>query len=371
MRVFRVAFILVLLAACAPRAELGFADAPAPGADLRTVFVGTTRVADEETGHPARGRTLQERFARYDIAIPTEREIGTATWPRPGQQLDPRRHFSAVDSVLYTDAAAFRAGLARALTREPHGMREAVIFVHGFNTTFAEGLYRVAQLAHDYDLPAVPVHYAWPSAANPLGYVYDRDSALYARDGLERLIVETVAAGAERVVLVGHSMGAHLLMEALRQIAIADERAVLRRIGGVVLISPDIDVEVFHAQAGRIGRLPQPFVIFTSQRDRALQLSARLTGQRDRLGNVTDVEEVAELEVTLLEVGAFTSGTGHFTVGTSPALMHLLGNIGAVDAAFGLDNTGRPGFLPFTILTVRNATQIVLFPVSALADATQ
>ena len=231
--------------------------------------------------------------------------------------------------------------------------------------TFTEGLYRIAQLRHDLEIPGVALHYSWPSAAEPLGYVYDRDSAMFARDGLEKLIRETIAAGATRVTLVAHSMGSFLLMESLRDIAIRDGR-IMPQIRGVVLISPDIDVEAFRMQAKDIGTLPQPFLIFGSDRDRVLRLSALITGQRGRLGSLDSVEQLSDLEVTYLDVGAFSKGSGHFVPGTSPALIKVLGRIGDVDQAFGNDAAGRTGLLPGVILTARSATRVILTPVAEI-----
>jgi esterase/lipase superfamily enzyme len=243
-----------------------------------------------------------------------------------------------------------------------------VIFVHGYNNNFAEGVYRVAQFSHDLEIPGAVVHYAWPSAAKPLGYVYDRDSALFARDGLERLIDEVSAAGARRILLVAHSMGSGLAMEALRQAAIRDDQAALGGIAGVILISPDVDVDVFRSQVSAIGVLPQPFLIFGSDRDRLLGLSARLTGQRERLGSLSDVSRVADLKVTFMDVGEFASGAGHFTLGDSPALIRLIENIGQIEGAFEADRARRVGLLSGAVLTVQNATQIILHPVAQIAS---
>lgn len=356
----------LVLAACAPRGEITVLPAAAEVAATRTVFIGTTRLPDPDGYGPQ--RAARERFARYDIAIPPEREPGSIPWPPRGGTPDPRRHMLTVAAAPYPDAAAFRRDLAAALRALPKGRRDTVIYVHGYNNRFAEGVYRVAQLSHDLEIPAVAVHYAWPSAGRPLVYAYDRDSALFARDGLEALIAEVAAAPSDRIVLVAHSLGSALTMEALRQLAVGRRQHLLRRIGGVVLISPDIDVDVFRAQAARIGRLPQPFFIFTSQRDRALAISGLLTGQGERLGTLRDIGALADLEVTVLDVSAFSQGLGHFALGDSPALIRLLTVLGEVDAAFGRDPSARPGLLPGTVLTIRRATQIVLQPLDTLAN---
>ncbi|NCA90355.1 MAG: alpha/beta hydrolase, partial [Gammaproteobacteria bacterium] len=60
-----------------------------------------------------------------------------------------------------------------------------------------------------------------------------------------------------------------IVMETLRDIALSGETETMARLSGVLLISPDIDVDMFREQARTIGPLPQPFVIFTSQKDKA------------------------------------------------------------------------------------------------------
>ena len=101
----------------------------------------------------------------------------------------------------------------------------------------------------DFRLPGIGVHFSWPSAAHPLGYTYDRDSVLYARDGLEQLLRQVSAAGPDRIILVGHSLGSMLVMETLRQMEIRSPAWAQRNLGGVVLVSPDLDVDVFRQQS--------------------------------------------------------------------------------------------------------------------------
>jgi len=358
-----VVLVFVLAAGCADRDRIDILPDDAPAGNLRTVYIGTTRALDEESGTPGFQRDSTLHFAQYEVAIPLDRRAGRIQRPHRNRPFDPDLHF-AVSGATALSAAEFRTEVARGLNRMPASQRESIIFVHGFNTSFIEGVYRVAQLGNDLNLPGVTLHYSWPSLGAPLAYAHDRDSALFSRDGLERMIRETAAASPGRVVLVGHSMGGHLVMETLRQIAISGDRRLMGRIGGVILISPDIDVDLFRSQATRVGELPQPFLIVSSQRDRILQLSARLTGQRERLGNLSDPAQVDGLGVTMLDVSAFSTGAGHFTVGTSPALIQLLDQVGAVEAALGNEQAGQLPILPATILTLQNTTQIILQPLT-------
>ena len=359
---------LLVVTACTPRGVITLAPEAASIGIQREVFVGTTRAIDPETGRFGSRRSEQPTFARYDVSIPPGHKAGDITWPPRGQKPNPQRDFLTTAEVIHPGAKAFRADMARAFALDKRGDRDAVIYVHGFNNTFSEGLYRIAQLSKDLDMPGVTAHYSWPSAGNPLGYVYDRDSATFARDGLEQLINEVSAAGADRILLVAHSMGSALTVETLRQIVIRGDTRIRNKIAGVILISPDIDVEVFRAQALSIGELPQPFLIFGSNRDKLLNISAKITGQTERLGSMEDVSKLADLKVTFLDVAAYTEGSGHFALGDSPALLNLMNRIGEVDSAFSADQTGRVGLLPGVVLTVQRATQIVLAPVGVISN---
>ena len=86
------------------------------------------------------------------------------------------------------------------------------------------------------------------------------------------------------------------------------------------------------------------------------------------MGSLTDVSRLADLKVTLMDVGAFSKGSGHFVVGDSAALIAILDRLGDVSNAFEADRQARIGLLPGVVLTVQNATQIVLRPVATVAS---
>ncbi|MEL7026954.1 MAG: alpha/beta fold hydrolase [Pseudomonadota bacterium] len=354
----RLLFLLfVILAACSPRAELLLKpDAAGVGHEV-DVYIATTRrlLVDQD---PGLYRSARTSYLSRRISVPPERSPGTVSFSGPNSTAET--DFVVTTEGQFPSADGFRRHLATELANRPAIAREVVVYIHGFNNNFADGVLRIAQLSHDLDFPGVSVHYSWPSAANPLGYSYDRDSVLFARDGLEELLRTVSQAGAERILVVGHSMGALLTMETLRQISIGEPGWPRANLDGVILLSPDIDIEVFQSQVRRIQPLPERFAIFVSDRDRVLRLSARLTGQSSRLGNIADAETLADLDVTLLDVSEFSRGPGHFTTATSPALIALLRRLGEVDRAFQEDTAGRTGLGAGTVLTVQNATNILL-----------
>jgi esterase/lipase superfamily enzyme len=355
---------IAVLAACTPRGA--FTPAPADRKDLtyEPMFVGTTRQAD--AGEFGFGRADALSFARFDISIPSDREKGELSWPPASRKPDPDRDFLTARALAFDSPDAFRRSLKDEMAKE--GRKTVVVYVHGFNTNLAEGVYRFAQLHHDLDVPAVAVHYAWPSRGSALGYLQDRDSSLFATRGLHELLDEAVSAGATEIVIVAHSMGAALATETLRQIALSNDTRVMGRLRGVVLISPDLDVDVFRSQAADIGKLPQPFVIFGSSRDRILNISARVSGAPERLGNLSDITPIADLDVTYLDTAKFDVGAGHMNLASSPALLSLFAGVASMDQAFSQDAKSRVGLLPGVVLTVRKATEVVLAPVVAIDE---
>ncbi len=355
---------VVMLAACTSRGAFTAAPADRGTAETESIFVGTTR-RDDETGFGF-GRADVMSFFRYDISIPSNRGPGELSWPPATRSPDPNRDFLTAKEIAFTSPDSFQSALAQQLRQEK--VTSAVVYVHGFNTNMAEGVYRFAQMHHDLEVPAVAVHYSWPSRGSALGYLHDRDSAAFGRSGLEDLLDEVAAAGATEIAVVAHSMGAALTMETLRQVALSRNMRVLNHIKGVVLIAPDIDVDVFRSQARDMGKLPQPFVVFGSSGDRILGVSATIAGAPERLGNLSDISRLAGLGVTYLDTAAFSTGSGHMNLATSPALISLFGGIASMEEAFSNDEQSRIGLLPGIVLTVRGATEVVLAPVAAIGD---
>ena len=363
MNAIRLLAVFLALAACAPRPETVVIPQARGIGTIEPVFYTTTRNR-EPSGAYGDKRIYKANYGRLDVSIPPVHTPGELE-VRAGRP-DPKRDFALAGETRYDSEAVFRGRLAADLRKRPRGQREVVIFVHGFNVNFAEGAFRLAQLVDDFHIAGVPVYFSWSSAANVLGYEHDRDSALFARDALEKTIADARAAGAESIILVAHSMGGFLAVETLRQMAIKDPGLPRRAVNAVVLISPDIDISVFHAQAWRIGKLPQPFVIFVSNKDRALQLSALLSGATNQLGNLSHISEVADLPVTVFNVTKFASGSdfNHFTIGNSPGLINVFKNVGQVSEFIQRDNSGKTGLLPGTVLAVQKATEILLEPLA-------
>jgi esterase/lipase superfamily enzyme len=360
---FSIAFMLARgLASCADRTIAPVLPEAASIGATETVLVATTRQTDSN-GFFGSARTDDIAYVEVDISIPPNHRPGTLS--TTSMTPNPDRHFAISRQTDLKSASGFENAIRKKLLANPAGQRDVLVYVHGYNNSFSDGVFRTAQLSHDFELPEISLAYSWPSEAHALGYSHDRDSALFARDGLETMLRKLPGTGANRITLVAHSMGSLLVMETLRQIEIATPGWSEGNLDGVVLISPDVDLDLFRHQASRIRELPQPFAVFASKNDRVLRLSAQINGRSRRLGQMTDASELAEFPLILVDVSDFADGglgPNHFTVGTSPALIKLLGQSQELQQVFQRDPSGRAGTLPRTVITVQNATQMVLSP---------
>lgn len=311
--------VLVLaLASCAARVTARYA-APDPAATLVPIYIATQRELDRTGTIFGQPRPKSMNYFRNIVSIPPNHVTGRIEWDPHAS--DASNSFVVVDTDIYSGLPQMNDMLRRGSKD-----KEALVYIHGYNNTLSDAMFRLAQIRHDFELKMPSVLFAWASAGDARGYIYDRDSILYARDDLKRTLDGLTSRPGEKVLLIAHSMGAQLTMEVLRQAAIGGDRRLLSRISGVVLISPDIDPEIFRRQAETIGRLPQPFIIFASREDRALGLASFLTGRKPRLGVIDSPDKVRGLGVTLVDFTALgtRNAINHDIPVSSPAAVSLL-----------------------------------------------
>jgi esterase/lipase superfamily enzyme len=306
----------VLVAACATRPETGFllpVTETAAGATERTLLVATTRERDARPGtlyNGERGRPLD--YAAVTVSIPRTHVDGRVEWPShlPG---NPSSDFVVRQAAYLEGEKEFVRSLNAQLATRPRGSRKVFLFIHGYNTMFAEGLYRFAQVVHDSDSAAVPVLFSWASRGKVGAYIYDTNSATTARDELEHTLRLLFASDADQVNILAHSMGNWVTVEALRGIKISGQRLPIEKVGSVFLADADIDMDVFKSQMRRFGRPKKPFYVIVSRDDQALRVSSMIAGGRSRLGDDANSEELTALGAIVIDLTDVksTDGSNH------------------------------------------------------------
>ncbi len=215
------------------------------------------------------------------------------------------------------------------------GSFSLLLFVHGFNTPFEDALVRSAQLSVDlsrrdvFDV-GVPVLFSWPSAGKVSldDYRGDRDLSLAAAPYLEEFLdLLTDNADIDRINIVAHSMGNRVLTQALEDYADnyltrhPDSHLEFR----IILVAADVDREIFDATTGILDNLKANVTIYTSDADRALQVST-LVNQKKRLGDTDgDKPYIRENEfyqtVDASSVATELFGLGHNYYSDNPFIL--------------------------------------------------
>ena len=285
-----------------------------PSDDPATLFSG------ERSAHPS--------ITDVAVSIPSDkvRASGTVQWPKKLPP-NPQTDFAV---VRVKPMETIQDG--REWVRKHSNGGHAMVFIHGFNNTYEDSVFRFAQIVHDSGAEVTPVLFTWPSRAKVFDYNYDKESTNYSRTSLENTLKALVEdKNIKDITILAHSMGTWLAMEAIRQMAIRDG-GLPKKIENVILASPDIDVDVFARQWTELGARKPNFTIFVSQDDRALALSRYISGDVQRLGQINPAEEpfktkLEQAGITVVDLTKVksTDRLNHGKFAESPEIVQLIG----------------------------------------------
>ena len=276
----RRSMLRVLASAASAFALEGCSSLAGPGARIDaaelttnpTLLVATTRKpVNNARAKPWFGteRAARMSIARAKLTVPSDGRFSLASIGLDDWRLEAIETVPRIGDLLPT------AG----------GMRDVLLYVHGFNQTFETATLDAARLSNGISFHGETMVFSWPSKAKLFDYGYDRESAMWSRDALEQVLSGLITSPAVgRVHIVAHSVGTMLTLEAIRQIYDRHGGMVAERIGTVVFASPDIDVDVFSSSVQRIGPLASKITVITSTNDRALAVSSLIAGGITRVG---------------------------------------------------------------------------------------
>lgn len=294
------------------------------------IFAGTNRMPHDSDSLFSAARSRDLQWVELGVTEkPRDKTLDFATSYIPSAtNLLQGQAFTATTAQRFDDAAAFTEAL------KAQNSRSAVVFVHGFNTDFVAGLNVFAKAIKDFNLDVTHLYFSWPSAGDVTKYVHDRDSVLCSRDKLVAYLEAVIAAEFDTLILVAHSMGCFMMMEALRQLSLSGGADRLAQVARVGLISPDIDRDVFAAQMAQTDLPQAKFFISTSEKDQALAASSALTGY-PRLGALPTLDGLGLDEVELINLSDVKDGDAlnHLTALSSPTARAL---VAALKEEFGL-----------------------------------
>ncbi|MFA7307243.1 MAG: alpha/beta hydrolase [Hyphomicrobium sp.] len=312
------------------------ADDPAKAFDVVPVFYGTDRAVEPDPNRlqfgAERGHKLQ--LGRALVTVPLIHKVPHIERPVVieipyfkvkvyEEKEDPEKHFTVQEIKGLTEAqmlALIKQRLATSTTFKDH----AFVFVHGFNTSFDNALYRTAQIAYDLRFDGVPFLYSWPSGGKVASYTYDHGSVEQAEPTLAEFLDMVIQkSGAKSISLIAHSMGNELLLRVLERIKTKVPRGVV--ISQVILAAPDVDRDKFNILAREVIKFAKGVTLYAASNDRALSYSARFWGGVPRAGDVPAtgpliIPGLDTIDVTAVSTDAL--GLNHSGYAENPALLN-------------------------------------------------
>ena len=159
----------------------------------------------------------------------------------------------------------------------------------------------------------MPIYYSWPAGQSGFisGYSYDRESGEFTIYHLRQLLRALGRVPeVEQINMIAHSRGTDVLISALRELTIEARAAgfdprTQYNIGELVLVAPDMDVEVSTQRiiAEGLGQSVEHLTFYVNEDDRAIALAQSLFSSKRRIGQINPEDLTEKQKHFLREVG--------------------------------------------------------------------
>lgn len=301
------------------------ADAASEARRTVDLMFATTRKYDDAQERFTGERSPSITFGQAFVRVPEDRLPGELNRPKTytlfsftvyRQKEDPRKHF-----VLRGASILPKERWLEVIGSMPSG--DALVFVHGFNTSFDDALYRNAQIVWDLRFKGLAVLFSWASRGAIADYGYDRNSAQLARGPFVE-VLELLAGrpNVQQIHILAHSMGNEVVLDAL---AHCKSDAAALKLGELVMAAPDVDRDVYKTIAVSARKLTKRMTLYASAADRALLASKVLAGDIPRAGDVPDdgpivLDSIDSIDATALGEEIF--GLNHSTYARSLSILN-------------------------------------------------
>lgn len=308
--------------------------------DVVPVFFGTDREIEADPKrlvyNAERGRRLE--LGRAIVTVPKSHEVPMIERPWAiripyfdvtiyEEDEDPKEHFTIKEIKALTREEFLRLARER-LAKSARFKDHAILFVHGYNTSFDHAVYRTAQISYDLKFDGASFVYSWPSGGAVASYTYDRESAGQARPYLrEYLDLIVKQSGAKTISVIAHSMGNQPLLEVLKDLKSSTPDELV--ISQIILAAPDVDADTFTNLARRIDGVAKGVTLYAASNDRALIVS-RNFWQNPRAGDVPASGPLIVPGIDTIDVTAASTDTFALNHSGYAENNELLDDIGAL-----------------------------------------
>lgn len=226
------------------------------------------------------------KFGIAEVSIPKKHKLGEME--RPSKYLFWQKEKIGEHVIISSLEDLQKKDFLKFLNSKLNNFEEKniLIFIHGFNVTFASAIRRTAQISYDLQFKGVPMTYSWPSQGNTSEYAKDETSVQYTIPHLVKFLKEVIdTKGEANLHILGHSMGTRALANALKELSLTYPGKHLFK--NIILAAPDIDKDVFEGIYLDIIKTTDQITLYASSDDTALKLSKTVHGG-ERIGQGGD-----------------------------------------------------------------------------------
>ena len=159
---------------------------------------------------------------------------------------------------------------------------DALLFIHGFKTSFDDACRRAAQIAYETKFQGPVLLYSWPSRNSLRDYGADAEMTEWTMGHFMSFLKDVLGIpGLHHVHIIAHSMGNRVLVRGLFSGGFTQEQE--EHFGQIVLAAPDVSRVIFDQL--KLGRLKKERItLYASDHDLALESSGTII-QLDRIGD--------------------------------------------------------------------------------------
>ena len=245
-----------------------------------------------------------------DVSIPRDHRLGRMEGPFLGKRSleTPEKDLMLMGIQSVTKDRLLAA--IREKIGESKG-RSALLFIHGYTTSFEDAARRTAQLSYDLGFDGAPIFYSWPSQEAVLAYKDDEKIMERATPNIKKFLTDIFKkTDAQNIYLVAHSMGNRGMAVAMSEL-LNEQPDIRPRLKQLILTAPDIGTDEFKSISAALVKAGAPVTLYASSKDKALFASRWVHEKKRRVGDTNQTVTVVKGIETIDASDVSTDFLGH------------------------------------------------------------
>lgn len=249
------------------------------------IYWGTNR-ASEDTPvgfvfNDKRNNNSEEqlRVGISSITIPKKHKVGALERPNRWLGIFKRKQGNINKHIMIHSSLIMRKPDWVSAFMSESNENEGLLFIHGYNCSFDDALYRAAQLKYDLKFTGPTFSFNWASRGNVMGYSADEDTIRWSKHHLEEMLnVISADNRIKKLHIVAHSMGNRALIDLVEKWPKG-----IDKVHTLILAAPDVDVDIIRKIESNFAKYKN-VTLYSSDSDLAIGASD-LVHDNKRAGN--------------------------------------------------------------------------------------